>query len=199
MNIYLEIFGYIGTALVIISMMMTSVTKLRIINICGSVISATYSVFCNTWPIVIMNICLIIINSIHLYKDFTRKIEFKHFKVNYDDQIVNHFINTYKDDIEKYFPNFELKIQKHSEIHMIYIKSEAVGILVGTKESDLIKIEMDYSIMKYRDIIIGKFLFKKLKDEGINTLTANKGSKLHNDYLKKIGFVENDDILVKEI
>ena len=67
---------------------------------------------------------------------------------------------------------------------MIYIKSEAVGILVGTKVSDLLKIEMDYSIMKYRDIIIEKFLFKKLKDEGINTLTANKGSKLHNDYLK---------------
>ena len=41
-NIYLEIFGYIGTALVIISMMMTSVLKLRIINMCGGVISLIY-------------------------------------------------------------------------------------------------------------------------------------------------------------
>lgn len=70
---FLEIFGYIGTALVIISMMMSSVTKLRIINICGSIISGTYSYLSNAWPIVIMNICLIIINVYHLIKDFLLK------------------------------------------------------------------------------------------------------------------------------
>ncbi len=62
MDICLEIFGYIGTALVVISMLMTSVVRLRVINMCGGIISAIYSVFYNAWPIVVMNVILIVIN-----------------------------------------------------------------------------------------------------------------------------------------
>lgn len=73
MEIFIEIFGYIGTFLVVFSMLMTSITKLRIINICGSIISAIYAIINNTWPIVIMNLCLIVINSFHLIKSFASK------------------------------------------------------------------------------------------------------------------------------
>lgn len=77
MNIYLEIFGYIGTALVIISMMMKSINKLRAINIAGGTISMIYSAFVNAWPIVVMNVCLISINSYHLVKAYFEKRESK--------------------------------------------------------------------------------------------------------------------------
>ena len=45
-KILLEIFGYIGTGLVLLSMAMTSMKKLRILNMAGSVISAIYSAIC---------------------------------------------------------------------------------------------------------------------------------------------------------
>lgn len=67
-EILLELFGYLGTTLVVVSMMMTSVTKLRIVNMCGSVISAIYAAICGTWPIVVMNVCLFIINGFHLVR-----------------------------------------------------------------------------------------------------------------------------------
>ena len=67
-NIALEIFGYIGTMLIVISMMMTSVTKLRIVNMCGSVISAIYSGFSSAWPIVVLNVCLFCINGFQLVR-----------------------------------------------------------------------------------------------------------------------------------
>ncbi len=73
MNIYLEIFGYIGTILVVISMMMTSMTALRIVNITGAIISTIYSIINNVWPIAIMNICLIIIHIFHLLKNYIIK------------------------------------------------------------------------------------------------------------------------------
>ncbi|MBO5323044.1 MAG: YgjV family protein [Oscillospiraceae bacterium] len=68
MNIYLELFGYLGTALVLLSMMMTSVVKLRIINMSGSVISAIYAALSNTWPVVLLNLGLIIINAFQLLR-----------------------------------------------------------------------------------------------------------------------------------
>lgn len=68
MNIYLEIFGYIGTALVLVSMMMTNINKLRIINIAGSVISMLYSIFVGAYPVVFLNLGMIIINVIQLIR-----------------------------------------------------------------------------------------------------------------------------------
>lgn len=68
MNIYLEIFGYLGTALIFLSMMMTDITKLRIFNMAGSVISATYAIVHNTWPVVVLNGGLFLINAVQLFR-----------------------------------------------------------------------------------------------------------------------------------
>ncbi len=67
-GIFMEIFGYIGTAVVITSMLMTSVTKLRIVNICGAVISLIYAAYCNAWPVVLLNGALAMINIIQLIR-----------------------------------------------------------------------------------------------------------------------------------
>lgn len=69
MNVYLEIFGYIGTLTVIISMTMKSVTKLRVINMIGSVICMIYALLSTAYPIVCMNAVLIAINLVRLIKD----------------------------------------------------------------------------------------------------------------------------------
>ena len=68
MKIILEIIGYAGTAFVLVSMMMTSVTKLRIFNLCGSVLSMFYAFATATWPVFVLNFCLTGINSIQLYR-----------------------------------------------------------------------------------------------------------------------------------
>ena len=69
MNLFYEIIGYIGTVLVVLSMAMSSMKRLRIINISGSIISAAYSVLVGAYPIVLMNACLILINLFRLIKD----------------------------------------------------------------------------------------------------------------------------------
>lgn len=66
MNIYLEIFGYIGSALILLSMMMKTMEKLRWLNVAGSVISVIYGALCHTWPVVFLNLGIIIINLVQL-------------------------------------------------------------------------------------------------------------------------------------
>lgn len=68
MDIYLELFGYLGTALVLMSMMMTSLTKLRIVNMAGSVVSMIYAMLVNTWPVVLLNAGMILINALQLLR-----------------------------------------------------------------------------------------------------------------------------------
>ena len=73
MNILLEVFGYIGTALVIISMMMKSINKLRLFNISGAIISAIYSAIIQAWPVVLLNVALTVINTYQLTNDALSK------------------------------------------------------------------------------------------------------------------------------
>ena len=68
MNVYLEIFGYVGMALVLVSMMMTSVKWLRILNMSGALICAIYGSLTYTWPTALLNIGLLIIQMVQLIR-----------------------------------------------------------------------------------------------------------------------------------
>ena len=68
MDIFLEIFGYIGSALILLSMMMTSVEKLRGFNISGSVISMIYGALTGAWPVVFLNVGTITINVVQIIR-----------------------------------------------------------------------------------------------------------------------------------
>ena len=73
MNVYLELFGWLGTSFVIASMLMTNINKLRILNMTGSVISAIYSALISAWPVVALNVGLFIINSVQLFRAKNKK------------------------------------------------------------------------------------------------------------------------------
>lgn len=73
MNVYLEIFGYVGMALVLISMMMTSLKWLRVLNMTGAVICATYGILTNTWPTAMLNLGILIIQIAQLIRMYRKE------------------------------------------------------------------------------------------------------------------------------
>lgn len=198
MNIYLEIFGYIGTALVILSMMMTSLLKLRVINICGSTISAVYSILCNAWPIVVMNVCLILINSFQIIQKVRHKKPYGHLQLSCDDPTARYFFSLYRDHIQKIFPDYRLEAHDGRELHMIYVGNEAVGVFVGSRREDSYHLEMGYVLPKYCDDAMGKYLFGVFEDRGIGALTAPAGNVERARAFKHLGFEESGDVLLKK-
>ncbi len=68
MDILWEVIGYTGTAFVLLSMMMTSVTKLRWFNLAGSIFSLMYALWSGTMPVFLLNISLALINAVQLYR-----------------------------------------------------------------------------------------------------------------------------------
>lgn len=73
MTVFWEIFGYIGTALVILSMTMTSITRLRLFNLAGSIVSVIYALVITAYPVVLLNAMLAAINLYHLIHTKTPK------------------------------------------------------------------------------------------------------------------------------
>ena len=67
-ELLLEIFGYIGTAIVLLSFVMTDIKWMRAVNMIGGFISLLYALFTNSMPVVVLNASLITINGIQLMR-----------------------------------------------------------------------------------------------------------------------------------
>ena len=67
-NVALELFGYLGTILVLTSFLMRNIKWLRVVNIAGSFISFTYALLMSTLPVAVLNGSLILINGIQLMR-----------------------------------------------------------------------------------------------------------------------------------
>ena len=64
----IEMIGYLGSILVLVSMLMSSVVKLRVINTIGSGIFAAYALMIHSYPTALMNGALVGINIYNLVK-----------------------------------------------------------------------------------------------------------------------------------
>ena len=196
-EIIYEIIGYIGTALVLFSMMMTSVVKLRLVNILGSLFSMTYALLAGAYPVALMNAGLIIINLFQLIRYKIHHRSFKAICVSQDDESFKYFMNLFGENIKKFFPSFSLNVTDKTQIYMVYDQSEAVGVLTAEIDGKNAVISLDYTTPKYRDTSVAKFLFSYLKKNGIKQFETPYGTPEHNKYLMKMGFEPHDGKMIK--
>lgn len=188
----MTIFGYVGTALVLTSMLMTSVMKLRILNTIGSVISGLYAVYTGTWPVVLLNLGLVIINVVQMIRLANTKVVFRHVQTGAGDSLLAHFLDANKEEIGKYIPNYSYTPGENTQVHMVFDGMEAVGVLIGTAQGDTFHAELDYVTPKYRDCSIANFLFGELKQAGFAAVSQSEGAPLHKQYLEKMGFASQN-------
>ncbi|GAA0713541.1 YgjV family protein [Paraclostridium ghonii] len=69
----IEYVGYIASAFIVISLMMTSIVQLRIINSIGCILFFIYGLSVNAYPVVISNFLIVIINLYYLYELYRKK------------------------------------------------------------------------------------------------------------------------------
>lgn len=63
-----DIFGYIGTLLVLYSFTIENIRKLRLINGIGSIFWIVYGIGIVAWPTIIVNSCVLAIHSHWFFK-----------------------------------------------------------------------------------------------------------------------------------
>jgi hypothetical protein len=68
MNVWIEVFGWIGSGLLIVSLLQSKMLILRVINSIASAMLVFYNVLVETWPMVGMNAAVILINAWHIGK-----------------------------------------------------------------------------------------------------------------------------------
>lgn len=188
-EILIEAFGYLGSALVLVSFLMASVFKLRVVNTIGSVIFTIYAFIIHSYPTAIMNACLVCINIYYLIKMSNTEKSYDLVKADSDDSLLEYFINQYKDDIIKIFPGINMDFSGADACYVVCHDGKLVGAMLGQENNGFIEVLLDYTIPEYRDFSIGKFLFDKLAEEGIKSAIYRGSDENHKAYLAKTGFV----------
>ena len=63
MNNYTEYVGYIASAFVLLSFVMKRMLLLRVINVIGCSFFIWYGIILQSWPIVITNVAIVLVNA----------------------------------------------------------------------------------------------------------------------------------------
>ena len=193
--VLIEIFGYIGSALVVISMLMSSVVKLRVINMVGSVISGIYALISGALPLVVMNLCLLVINFYNLYKLLKTTKEYDLVVGDKDDAILRYFLDRYEEDIKTYFPGFGGKLEENDEVYVVCCNGTPAGVTVAKRlENEVLDLVIDYTTPAYRDCSVAKYLYSELAGKGVKVLQfAQQECEAHVAYLNKMGYVREKE------
>ncbi len=188
----IEWIGYIASLLVLISLMLSSILKLRLVNLIGAVIFSFYGFFIGSLPVGIMNLVISMANIYYLYHLYSHKERFDIIEVKSDSAYLHKFIDHYHEDILKFFPDFS-NLENSDIILLVFRDLKPAGAFIGvSKDEKELEIKLDYVTPQYRDCKLGRYIYTKFsdffKDKGYKLLTCQTNIKTHQKYLKKMGF-----------
>jgi hypothetical protein len=202
-----EWIGYLASLIVLVSLVMSSVKRLRWINLTGSLIFAAYGLLLPSYPVAIMNFGIVLVNTYYLLQMYNKKDLFELIPIK-DDAYFQHFMGVYKKDMTQYI-HLTQDMTKKSLIRFFVIRNTVpAGLFIGKKlEDDKLEILVDYTTPTYRDFKIAEYIYTQKKafftEQGFKMLLTQPGKEKHNNYLEKIGFVKStyldDPYYIKEI
>jgi hypothetical protein len=191
--------GYAGSLLVIVSLSMTSVLKLRLIGLAGSLTFLVYGLLIGATPVVVTNVVIVGIHSFYLYRAWTDRDYFSVLAVYPASRYLAEFFDFYSEDIDRFFPGFAYRADDEALTVLVLRNMVPAGAFVGRPAGDagVLEVDIDYAIPRYRDFKLGKYLFETRADfftsKGWNTLQAVPTTTVHARYLARMGFESAGD------
>ena len=189
-----EIIGYAASVLVAISLMMSAIVKLRIINLIGCFIFTAYGLIIGAYPVAFVNGFIAIVNIYYLIEIFSSKEYFDVLEVEYNSEYLKYFLNFHKEDIHKYIPAFSFETKENWKTLFILRNAVPAGLVCAEfQNGDNLFVNLDYVIPGYRDFKIGKYVYQKLfKEKKVKKIFSYSGNKIHEKYLQKMGFQKTE-------
>lgn len=196
-----EVVGYIGSLVVVVSLTMTSVVRLRALSLVGSFTFIAYGLLIDSVPIVITNAAIAVINVWFLAREFSprssRGRDLGASQIRADSPFLLDFVEFHIDDICSFQPDFVLPAGPDVVAFVMTRDGLPAGLLVGRRDGDRLMIDLDYVLAAYRDSRIGRCLFGPgasiFRDAGIGVLCADAPNEAHAKYLERMGFEKTDD------
>lgn len=185
----LNLIGYAGSAIAILSFLAASSARQRLINAIGCLILVFYCYSMHAYPTTICNAFTCALDLVILARLLgSHKHNYSVVDSCVSDGVYKAFVKKHASDIAKYYPQFQPEDPKQNFVRFILSDDEIAGLQVGIQEGELLHLTADYSIPAYRDCSVGRYAYSHMEDTGsklVNVSTPNAQAK---DYLRHVGF-----------
>ena len=190
-----EVVGYIGSGLVILSLLQKSILRLRSIGLVASLTFLVYSLSIEAYPIAVVNIVAASIHMYYLRKLVRRKSEVFHIlKLRPDGRYLRYFLDFYKDDIgRRYQPDFVYEPAPDTIAVFMLRDMVPAGLLVARLHGDSsFEVLLDYVIPQYRDFKLAEWLYSEQSGLAEETNSRVAWTRVttpdQEEYFTRIGF-----------
>lgn len=197
MPFYVEYIGYAASLGLLVSLVMKSMYKFRIVNTVGCILFVAYGLLLGAMAIIVANIILIIVNVYFLIRNSVPRNDFIIARCEKNDSLLNEFVKFHQADIKRLVPQLNWDtVADDALCFYLMLNMQLAGVWVAEKiaAADYV-VKLDYVTPEYRDMEGGKFIYRKnyemLRNLGVRTLFTNVGLKEYNQYLEKMGFVRD--------
>ncbi len=105
---WLDLIGWFGSALLIVSVMQARLLRFRVLNLFACVVLTGFNAALLIWPMVAMNVALSLINLWHIRKLLAARHDeqsFEVLEVGPDDEYLRHVMRVHGADILKFQPD----------------------------------------------------------------------------------------------
>ncbi|MBK3515742.1 GNAT family N-acetyltransferase [Carboxylicivirga marina] len=189
----IEWVGYMASTLVLVSLSLSSIVKLRIFNLIGAAIFSFYGFYIDALPVGIMNLIICLFNMYYLRTLLFKKEVFEGICIDKPDKYLRLFLNYHKDDVQRFFPEFKIEQAESSKILMAVRDMNVAGVmLLSDNKNGTAEVILDYVTPQYRDYKTGKYLLRRFKqqllNEGVNSLYYSELNPLHSKYFQRMGY-----------
>lgn len=191
---WLDIIGWLGSALLIYSVMQARVLRFRVLNLAASAILAGFNAALEIWPMVAMNVVLCAINLWHVRALVgTRHDEetYEVLEVGPQDEYLRHVLRVHEADILKYQPDFTWDGAAEGSVAFLVERGdETVGVVLVHDAGDgVAHVVLDYVTPRFRDFSPGEFVWRHstaLRDRGFRSVVTPEGMVA--PYYPRLGF-----------
>lgn len=198
-----EVVGYIGSGLIVVSLMMRSVLRLRAINLVGAAIFTVYGLLIGSWPVVALNGAIVLIDAWHLRGMLPRRPEHVDVvEVRPDSAYLARFLDHHRDDIRRFVPSWRHVRDDHLVLLVLRDAVPAGVVVLRQEGTGAVHIELDYVVPEQRDLRLGTWVYDHsgiFRAHGWRRITADAGSPVHRRYLERMGFEPTGTVMLREL
>jgi hypothetical protein len=192
-----ELVGYLASALVVLSLVMASVLRLRIIGFIGAVVFSTYGALIGSVPVIVTNVAIIVVHGYHLVRILRDRSADSYFEVirwPTGGVYLPRFLAFHAEDIARSQPGFEGLHDDHLA-WVVLRDAVPVGLVLARHDgSGTARIDLDYVTPEHRDFKAGTTLFDRcavFSADGISEVVASAETEVHRRYLERMGFTSS--------
>lgn len=160
---WLEALGWIGSAVIVWSLLQTQLSRLRVFNLLGTILLVGYNLILGIWPMVGLNVVLAAVNIWYLVHSRREKHDarvYEVLEVEGDDTFLRHVLRVHGADILKFNPTFVHEPFGGDTAYLVLKGDETIGVVLLRDEGDgSARILLDYVNSRYRDLSPGEFVF----------------------------------------